>query len=286
MSMHISTVKSCSLRNRAFCWSLFVIHKHVRNSTFLNAVIYCAVMYTCRNIRWANGPFGVLDPEQRVVISARFLISVSDTAYSICTGAQITRYRKLLDFINEGRSLKRDHRNIIFPSIYKTKWSVAETSIPRDHSDPLRDFPGAPRDPLGPPGTSHCAQGPPGASQGPRRHHCPGNEIKPWFFTNFQSAYDAPRSIREGSLGPPWGPGGSLGSPRSAQGPSRDLQRRPSDSLGGPRTTRDPPGTTQRSQWQPQGCPGTPGFTQGFQGTPRYLPGTAMDLQMMQSPYL
>ena len=30
-----------------------------------------------------------------------------------------------------------------------TKWSVAETWTPRDHSDPPKDIPGMPRDPPG-----------------------------------------------------------------------------------------------------------------------------------------
>ena len=63
-----------------------------------------------------------------------------------------------LNFSNETRSPKGGHKNIIFPPIYMTKWSLAETSDPRDDSDPLRDVRGTPRDLQGPP-------------QGPPRHH-------------------------------------------------------------------------------------------------------------------
>ena len=85
------------------------------------------------------------------MISATILIAVSDTVYSICRRAKTTWHPKCLNFINECRSPKGDHRNIIFPSIYMTKWSVAETPTYRDHFDPAKDVPRTPRDPQGTP---------------------------------------------------------------------------------------------------------------------------------------
>ena len=55
--------------------------------TYVYIYIYiyiCIYIY----IRRANGPFGVLDPGQRVEISATILIYVSNTVYNICIGAQ------------------------------------------------------------------------------------------------------------------------------------------------------------------------------------------------------